>query len=108
MAGDWVKAAPANKKVLVDNDHLRMVEVVIPPGGKEPMHTHPQYIEFVLDAARMKVTYAGKAPEIWETESGKAYYGEPDPPHALENVDTKPFRILLIEMKDRPYLGSDK
>ncbi len=103
QAQDWLAAAPGHKTVLVDNAHMRMVAVTIPPGGKEPMHTHPQYIEYVLDAAKMRVQYAGKEPEIWEPEAGKSYAGEPDPPHSLENIDTKPFRILLIEMKDRPY-----
>ena len=100
---DWVQKAPAGKKVLVDNAHVRMVEVVIPPGAKEPSHTHPEYIEYVLSPAKMKVTYDGKVPEIWDTESGTAYYGLPDPPHALENIDTVPFRILLVELKDKPY-----
>jgi quercetin dioxygenase-like cupin family protein len=104
LAVDWVKAAPRGKTVLVDNEHVRMVEVVIPPGGKEPSHTHPEYIEYVISPAKMKVTYDGKAPEIWDAEVGKAYYGQPDPPHALENVDTKFFRILLVELKDKPYV----
>ena len=24
-------------------------------------------------------------------------------PHSLENIDSKPFKCLIIEMKDRPY-----
>lgn len=102
-AQDWVRARPDGKTVLVDNAHIRLVEVVIPPGGSEPMHTHPEYIELVVEPARLSVTYEGKPAEIWETEKGKAYYGQPDPPHSLKNVDTKPFRCFLIELKDKPY-----
>jgi quercetin dioxygenase-like cupin family protein len=107
QAQDWVKAAPANKTVLVDNEHLRLVDVVVPPGGLEPMHTHPEYIEMVLQPAKMRVTYAGKQPEIWNTEA-KSYWGLPEPPHSLENVDNHPWHILLLELKDRPYVEAAK
>jgi quercetin dioxygenase-like cupin family protein len=103
---DWVKAAPQNKSVLVDNEHIRMVDVVVPPGGKEPMHTHPEYIEYVVSPAKLLVTYEGKKPEVWETEAGKAYWGLPEPPHSLENVDSRPWHCLLIELKDKPYEGT--
>jgi hypothetical protein len=49
------------------------------------------------------VTYTGKAPEAWNPERGKAYYGKGEPPHSLTNVDTKPVRMLLLELKDRPF-----
>ncbi len=108
LAQDWVAAAPAGKKVLVDNPHFRLVDITIPPGHEEPMHIHPEYVEFVIDAARLTVTYEGKAPEAWNTERGKAYYGKGEPPHSLKNVDTRPMRMLLLELKDRPFEATSK
>ena len=100
---DWVKESPTGKKVLVDNDHIRMVEVTILPGGKEPIHSHPEYIEYIIEPAKLLVTYTGKKPEEWNTVKDKAYYGKPEPPHSLENIDSKTFKCILIEMKDNPY-----
>ena len=105
-AQDWVARAPAGKRVLVDNAHFRVVDVVVRPGAVEPAHTHPEYVELVLEPARMMVTYQGKAPEPWVPEKGKAYYGEPDPPHSLTNIDSKPLHLLLIELKDKPFVAA--
>ena len=100
---DWVKEAPDGKKILVDNEHIRMVEVTILPGGKEPIHSHPEYIEYVTEPAKLLVTYPGKKPVQWETIKDKAYSGKPEPPHSIENIDNKTFKCILIEMKDNPY-----
>ena len=100
---DWVKEAPSGKKILVDNDHMRMVEVTILPGGKEPIHTHPEYIEYIIEPAKLLVTYPGQKPVEWATIKGKAYSGKPEPPHSIENIDNKTFKCILIEMKDNPY-----
>jgi len=102
-AQDWVKAAPEDKKILVDNDHFRMVEVTLQPGKKEALHSHPEYIEYFMESGKMIVTYPGKEPVTWNVEKGKAYSGKPEPPHTIENAETKPIKLLLIEMKDRPY-----
>jgi quercetin dioxygenase-like cupin family protein len=106
FAQDWTSSAPAGKRVLVDNPHFRLVDVVVAPGAEEPMHTHPEYVELVLGAAKLRVTYEGKAPESWNPETGKAYYGTGEPRHSLKNVDSKPLHLLLLELKDRPFVPS--
>jgi hypothetical protein len=37
---DVMVAAPEHYKVRVDNDHVRVVENVLPAGAKDSMHTH--------------------------------------------------------------------
>jgi hypothetical protein len=37
---DGVKAAPETHKVIFENEHVRVLEVIIPPHRKEPVHTH--------------------------------------------------------------------
>ena len=81
-----------------------MVEITVLPGEKDAIHTHPEYIEYILESANLMVTYPGKKTEPWTPKLGKAYYGKPEPPHSLENIDSKPFKCLIIEMKDRPYM----
>ena len=102
-AQDWVKEAPENKKVLVDNAHFRLVEITLLPGKTEPVHTHPEYIEYFFENAKLVVVYPGKAPVDWNVEKGKAYSGSPEPPHDLTNTEKYPVRLLLTEFKDRPY-----
>ena len=100
---DWVQAAPEDKKILVDNDHFRMVEITLQPGRKEALHSHPEYIEYFLESGKMIVTYPEKKPVTWNVEKGKAYSGKPEPPHTIENNEKQPIKLLLVEMKDRPY-----
>jgi len=37
---DGVKAAPETHKVIFENEHVRVLQVIIPPHSKEPVHTH--------------------------------------------------------------------
>jgi quercetin dioxygenase-like cupin family protein len=37
---DAVIAAPGSHRVLMDNERVRVLEVVIEPGTREPEHTH--------------------------------------------------------------------
>jgi hypothetical protein len=37
---DALAAAPASHRVLLDNDRVRVLEVTIEPGTREPEHTH--------------------------------------------------------------------
>ena len=37
---DGAKVAPETHKVIFENEHVRVLEVTIPPHGKEPVHTH--------------------------------------------------------------------
>jgi mannose-6-phosphate isomerase-like protein (cupin superfamily) len=103
QAQDWVKLAPDNKKVLIENEHFRLVEITLLPGKTEPVHSHPEYIEYFLDSAKMIVVYPGKKPIEWKVEKNKAYSGPPEPPHSIMNAEKYPVRLLLTEFKDRPY-----
>ena len=37
---DAVKAAPEIHKVIFENEHVRVLEVTVPPHSKEPIHAH--------------------------------------------------------------------
>ena len=37
---DAVAAAPGNHRVLLENDRVRVVEITVAPGEREPVHAH--------------------------------------------------------------------
>jgi hypothetical protein len=37
---DAVAAAPGNHRVLLENDRVRVLEVTVNPGEREPLHAH--------------------------------------------------------------------
>ena len=98
MAQDVAAVAPKNVKVLVDNDRVRILEVLDKPGEKEPMHSHPNYVTVGLSTTRIRVTTPdGKAVEK-DRKYGDAVYGGPVT-HTTENIGTGDFHVIVIELK---------
>jgi hypothetical protein len=98
MAADLAKVMPNDVKVIVDNDRVRVLDVLHKPGVKEPMHSHPAYVSVYLSATRVKVTTSdGKTVEK-DRKAGEVQWSEPVT-HALENVGTADQHVIVIELK---------
>jgi len=108
---DAVTAAPDSHIVLMENERVRVVEVVIPPGEKEPMHTHRWPSVMLVDrAARIRYydedeNVAFESPERGADETAEqsppeTEWMEPEGPHAVENIDTKPYHAFRVELKN--------
>jgi len=98
VAQDIMAVAPQDVKVLLENDRVRVLEVRHKPGDKEPMHSHPAYVAYFLDATRMKITSPdGKTVEK-DRKAGDVLWSEPVT-HAVENVGTTEQHVLVIELK---------
>src|ERR1700758_574409 len=52
---DSVNAAPKNHKVLFENDHVRLLEVIVQPGETENMHGHKFPSVFMMDAPQPRI-----------------------------------------------------
>jgi hypothetical protein len=103
---DAVSAAPKSHRVILENERVRVLDVTIEPGEREPVHTHcwPSVLHQVY--GRITRTYDGEgrvtrevkvAPDA--SEFPKTYWLEPTPPHAVENLDSGPTRLLRVEVK---------
>ena len=98
MAEDLAKVMPDDVKVLVDNDRVRVLEVLHKPGVKEPMHSHPDYVSVYLSATRVKVTTPDGKTVGKDRKAGEvAWSGAVT--HALENVGTADQHVIVIELK---------
>jgi hypothetical protein len=101
---DAVAAAPESHKVLFENDNVRVLEVIIPPGEREPDHTHRMPSVMIVDRPAMIRYYQGAA-LIFSSPFGasaRATVGqwmEPEGPHAVENVDTDTYHAFRVELK---------
>ena len=106
---DGAKVAPETHKVIFENEHVRVLEVTIPPHSKEPVHTHclpsTLYVQqigdiivrdpdgkLIVDSRQMKESEKQKAPFVlWNAGEG---------PHSDENPSDVPIKIIQIENKD--------
>jgi quercetin dioxygenase-like cupin family protein len=51
-ASDAVTVDPTHHHVIMENDHVRVIEVLAAPGARSPMHTHPPLVAVSLGTAR--------------------------------------------------------
>ena len=85
-------------RVRFENDRVRVLEAILPPGVKEQVHSHPAYVIYVLQGGRYR-NYAadGKITE-GELKTGDVIYRDPLT-HAAENIGDKPLHMILVELK---------
>ena len=102
---DALRAAAAHHHLLLENDRVRVLETLIPPGERTADHTHcwpsAQYICSWSDFIRrdgggdvMLDSRTIKAPEI-----GAVLWSEPYPLHSVENIGTADLRVIQVEIK---------
>ena len=96
---DAVKAASKTHKVLFENDKVRVLQVTIEPGEKEPVRSHPyKSITIVEKPSRIKY-YDESGNEIEEVEIEGVSWIEPKGLHSTENTGDSEFKGYRIEMK---------
>lgn len=102
---DALTAAPQHHRLLLENDRVRVLEALIPPGERTPLHTHRwpavQYVcsfsHFIRRDAHGNITLDSRSqPPLAE---GTALWSEPLAPHSAENVGEHPLRVMVVEMK---------
>jgi len=105
--GFWAEPAYAQDPAVVnsktirvrfENDRVRVLEAILPPGVKEQVHSHPANVIYVLEGGRYR-NYAadGKITE-GELKTGDVIYRDPLT-HAAENIGDKPLHVILVELK---------
>ena len=98
--------SPDNYSVLLENEHVRVVEYQILPGEKDAWHTHPPKVSYIVSGGTLRITPQGEEPFVVEENSGNATWMGALGPHFGENIGTTPVRITLVEIKslaDSPF-----
>lgn len=99
LAADPVKVAPDVYKVILENDHVRVLSVTMKAGGKSPMHSHPANIVYALNDSKVRFsTPDGKSVDV-DLKAGNCIWNEAQT-HASENLGNTTVRALVIELKE--------
>ena len=85
-------------KVVLENDHVRVLRYHDLPGEKTHPHRHPQFVMVALSSFRRKLTFPDGTTKVREFKAGEAAY-MPAQAHAGENIGDTPTDGLLIELK---------
>ena len=104
---DAVAAAPENHRVLLENDHVRVLEVTVGPGEVEPVHHHRWPSVLHITAMGDFIDRSADGEVLLDTRQLDAplpipftMWKEPEAPHTVENLSrTQPIRLVRVELK---------
>ena len=96
---DGLVSSPGNFKLLLENEHVRVLQYTLPPGALDHWHTHPPRVGYVLSGAKIRVTEADGSRQDYDEKTGETYWADFSALHDTLNLDTKPYVALLIEVK---------
>jgi hypothetical protein len=102
---DAVTAAPRFHRVLLENDAVRVLDTIVPPGQTVPLHAHcwPAVLYIVRWSHCVRRDTNGRVTmdsrNAAAPAAGAALWSGPLPPHTLENVGDTELRVLAIEQK---------
>lgn len=110
---DAVTAAPYSHTVLFEDDHVRVLEVLVPPLASEPIHIHALpsvmmgdtgggtgarflYTEYKFEGGKFVEV---EKREVTPTPGYRTVYSGPEGPHSITNLGTAPMRLTRTEIK---------
>lgn len=96
---DALTASPANFTVLLENEHVRVLEYVLEPGERDQWHTHPPKVSYVLSGGILEIHLENGESFLAEEKAGEASWADVRGRHYVKNVGASPVRILLVEDK---------
>jgi quercetin dioxygenase-like cupin family protein len=95
---DPVRAASGMVGLLVENDRVRVLGSTLKPGDKAAMHSHPDYVVYVLKGGMLRMTSPSGEETTMEFEQGKALLMEAQT-HEVTNVGDTEVELVVIELK---------
>jgi quercetin dioxygenase-like cupin family protein len=103
---DPALVSPDKYTVLLENEHVRVLEYQILPGEKEAWHTHPPKVAYILSGGKLRITTEDGDSFVVEEDSDNVAWMNAVGRHFGENIGTTPIRIVLVEIKslaDAPF-----
>jgi mannose-6-phosphate isomerase-like protein (cupin superfamily) len=97
---DATAAAPANHKILFENDEVRVLEVTVPPGTREPLHVHRYPAVMYVDSSTHLIEHLqdGTTRDLGTRPLGTRWMPIAQG-HAMENAGNAPLHAIRVEMK---------
>ena len=96
-AQDRTVVAP-QMKVLLNNDCVRVQYHDVEVGGSIPMHSHPAYVVYTINAFKAQITLPDGTHRISDRKAGEAYWNAPIS-HSVKNLGATPIHNLIVEIK---------
>ena len=96
-AQDPLKVAKNVYKFIMENDRVRVLDVLFKPNDKAVMHSHPDHVVYVLKGGKLKLTSSGKT-DVLDLKTGQAIFLKAQS-HEAENTGKTDVDLLVVELK---------
>lgn len=96
---DIVKTSPDQARILMENEHVRIVEYILKPGERDIWHTHPPRSSYVISGGKVKVYSESSDPKVSELKTGTSSWAGYGSKHYVENIGSTTIKIILNEIK---------
>ncbi len=106
---DAVEVDPEHHIVDFENDRVRVVRMIYPPGSKTPLHAHRiGFGVFLSDAHGQNILAEGEGDAVKiEAEARSTFWTLGQPAHVTENLGDEDLVVVLVEMKKQPGSASE-
>src|SRR5215471_4249480 len=101
-ATDAVKIHDPNMTVVLENEYVRVLSVRVPPGEKEPWHTHtwPAVVVYFHLPPSKRLSPDGSSQTRAELKELQVTFDPNSQPlHSVENLGKAPYQAYRIELK---------
>jgi quercetin dioxygenase-like cupin family protein len=96
-AKDSVIVDPDVHKVILENEHVRVLDARVSPGTRSAMHSHPPMVLVSLGGGRFKVTGPDKKTQILDFNPGMVIWRE-STEHSWEMLSGQA-HVIAVEVK---------
>lgn len=103
-AQDATRVQPRAYRVVLDNEHVRVIEFNSRPGlgvCGTGMHSHPAHLTVALTPARVRVRMKDGSTMEGANQPGDVWWSPPET-HETENIAGRDIRALIVELKSGP------
>ena len=100
-AQDAARVQPRAYKVVLDNEHMRVLEFNSKPGMGvcgTGIHSHPAHLTVALSPAKVRVKLPDGKAFVAEQKMGDVFWSEAET-HETENLTGRDVRALIVELK---------
>jgi mannose-6-phosphate isomerase-like protein (cupin superfamily) len=102
---DAVQKDPAHHGVLLENEHVRVLDALLRPGEQTEIHTHvwPSALYVLSWSDFVRIDPQGKviadSRTMHRPGPGEAIWSPALPPHRVRNVGSSDLRLIAVELK---------
>lgn len=96
---DPVTSSPDMYRVLLENEHVRVVRYQLEPGERDEWHTHPAKVSYVITGGTLRITLADRNSFVVDEHTDSASWLGAIGKHYGENIGSDTVRIILVEIK---------